>query len=74
MGRVAALEPAYARAVSRGSPLAQDLVVKAVDVAREQASRLLAEWRQGRTAVGQVIEVHHALARLMEMVIGEEGR
>ena len=74
--RVTSLEPAYARAVrriiARGSPLAQELLLRPVDAARERVDYLLAQWScQGNASDRDVIEGHNALARLMEMVIGE---
>ena len=74
--RVTELEPAYTRAVRRvlsgGGQLTQDLLVQPVDTARDKANALLAARDRGEATDRDVIEAHNALARLMEMVIGNE--
>lgn len=74
--RVEALGAAYARAAQRvlsRRKLTAEMLLLPVDSARERTEKLRVAFARGDATETDVVEALGALARLLEMVIGEGG-
>ena len=71
--RVALLSPAYTRAVQQviasGNPHAVELLVRPVDLAREQAAAALLAWRSDGRSATEATEAQNALALRMLILV-----